>query len=906
VTVREPNDFWTTFSTLAGTVGDVEAILAPDRTSLRFAELPSRFTVIRAALNRLGIGRGDRVAIVVPRGPEMAVCYLGVAACATAIPLNPDYTEDEFHRYLQRLGPKWVIVRKGDDHGVRRAAARLGVSVVELIPLESGTAGMFVLEGEASQRPATPEWAGEEDTALILLTSGTTSIGKLMPLKHRHILAFSRGMKAAYGLGASDRGLHVMPMFHGHGLVSALAGTLATGGGVICPPGVDVASIFSHIDRLRPTWFSAAYTILQSILDQIDGYRTIAKDAHLRFIGAGSGRLDARVARALESAFEAPVLARYSTSETGALTFNPLPPRVRKPGTAGIPMFNEVRTIDGSGTVLGTNQVGEIVARGPGVFDGYLDDPEANAAGFINGWFRTGDLGYFDPDGYLTVTGRIKDLINRGGEKIGPAEVESVLAGHPAVRQVCVFGIPHPSLGEEVAAAVVPAVGEPASEEAIRTFARARLAPFKVPRRIFFMVSLPLGPTGKIDRGALARMCGASSAVAAPEVAAAPTAPSSIEADVAALWRAVLGQRAISIDEDFFLAGGDSLKAAQLFARVRDRFGVALALRHVFDEAATVAGMARLIQQARPEVDTSHRLPAGLVPINTDGARPLLFAVPGRDGDPGTFVNLGRVLDPAQPLYALESRGLDGGCAPLDRMEDIAADHLAKIRVVQPHGPYYLTGMCFGGRVAYEMARQLESVGESIGLLILLDPSAPFTDAEGRPRGAAPLGAVLHERTRLPRFVLGRMRMHARAMIRLRGKERIAYLQAKLGVLFGIVSQRDLFRGDRSEQGMIAVREANRSAGRRYLPGAYRGPVVLCLTADHAIIGARDRRLDWIDRVPQAGAPQYVPGRDAGDMLNVPHVAVLAEHVDAWLTHAYSKTLDQQIVGDYSRTTLGK
>jgi acyl-CoA synthetase (AMP-forming)/AMP-acid ligase II/thioesterase domain-containing protein/acyl carrier protein len=895
VTVREPNDFWTMFSTLARTVGDVEAILAPGRTSLRFSELPSRFEAIRAALNRFGIGRGDRVAIVVPRGPEMAVCYLGVAACATSVPLNPDYSEDEFHRYLQRLGPKCVIVRQEYGDGVRRAAAKLGISVVELIPRESGTAGLFGLEGEASERPAAPEWAGEEDVALILLTSGTTSSGKLVPLRHRNILAFARGMKAAFGIGPSDRTLQVMPMFHGHGLLTSIACPLANGGGVICPTSVDVASIFSHMQALRPTWLSAAYTILQSILDQIDGYRVIAKGAHLRFISAGSGRLDPRVGRALESEFGAPVVPRYSTSETGGLTFNPLPPRIRKPRTVGIPMYNEVRTIDESGAVLGPDQAGEVVARGPGVIDGYLDDPEANAAGFINGWFRTGDLGYFDADGYLTLTGRIKDLINRGGEKIGPPEVESVLAGHPAVRQVCVFGIPHPSLGEEVAAAVVPAAGEPASEEAIRKFARARLAPFKVPRRIFFMVDFPKGPTGKIDRRALAQVCGASSAAAEPEVAPAPTAPSSIEAEVAALWRAVLDLPAINVDQDFFLTGGESLKAVQLFALVRDRFGVTLDLRHIFDEAATVAGMARLIEQARPEVGVRHRLPAGLVPIMSNGHRPPLFAVPGRDGDPGTFMNLGHVLDPEQPLYAFESRGLDGGCAPLDRIEDIAADHLAKIRAVQPRGPYYLTGMCFGGRVAYEMARQLEGTGESIGLLIMLDPSAPFTDAQGRPRGAAPVGTVVHQRTRLPRFVLRRMRMHARAMVRLRGKERIAYLHAKLGVLFGIVRQRDLFRGDRSELGMVAVREANRSAGRRYLPGPYFGPVVLCLTADDSAGGAADRRLDWLDRMPQAGVPHYVPGRDAGDMLNVPHVAVLAEHVDAWLVQAHAKMLDQQL-----------
>ena len=436
-----------------------------------------------------------------------------------------------------------------------------------------------------------------------------------------------------------------------------------------------------------------------------------------------------------------------------------------------------------------------------------------------------------------------------------------------------------------MAAAVIPGDGGLASEEALVSFARERLAPFKVPRRIFFTTAFPTGTTGKVDRGALARLCAASLSPAARPLDRARDARSPLETEVAALWRAVLGASDVGADQDFFLAGGDSLKAAQLFAQVRARFGIALALRQIFDDGATVAGMARLIERARREGRPDDP-PHGLVPIKSDGDRPPLFAVPGGGGNPVGFMNFGRLLDPRWPLYGLESRGLDGSRALLYRMEEIAADNLARIRTIQPRGPYYLTGACFGGRVAYEMACQLQARGERIGLLLMLDPSPPFTNEEGRPRGGQATAPLVPTWARVGRFAVGRIRMHARALIHLRGAERRAYVRDRLGVLRGIVAQRDLFRGDPSELHRLAVLQANRIAGGRYVPGPYRGPVVVCLTTDRPVPGRRNYRLDWLDVVPQAGTPQYVPGRDSGDMLNLPHVFALAERVNGWLEQA--------------------
>jgi amino acid adenylation domain-containing protein len=595
----EPGNFRGMVVTLAAEVGEVEAILAPGRPSLRFAHLPERLEAVRGDLARLGIGPSDRVALVLPRGPEAAVCSLAVAACAVCAPLNPDYTEDEFRRYLARLRLRAVIVGRGQSVAARRAAASLGLGTIDLVPVADAPAGVFVLEGEKAPAPAAPEWASADDTAFILLTSGTTSREKLVPVKQRHLLVVARAMRERYGLGPRDRCLHIVPMFHANGLMTSLISPLAAGCGVICPTAVDVASIFATMAATRPTWFPAGYTVHLALLDQIDRYQAIARRANLRFTLSSAGSLDPSALARLEEAFGAPVVERYATSETGVLAGNPLPPGIRKPGTVGTPLCNEVRIVDGAGATLEPERAGEIVVRGPSVFDGYLDDAEANDAAFIDGWYRTGDVGRFDGDGYLIVSGRVKELISRGGEKIGPLEVERVLAAHPSVARACVFGIPHPTLGEEVAAAVVPVDAGAASEEAILGFARGRLAAFKVPRRIFFVSTFPIGSTNKVDRRALARSC-AASPVSAPAGGRAGVL-SPLEGAVAGLWAVLLKGESPGRNDNFFLMGGDSLRGQQLIAHVRDLFGVELPIVSLFEDAGTVAGMARAIESLRRE-----------------------------------------------------------------------------------------------------------------------------------------------------------------------------------------------------------------------------------------------------------------------------------------------------------------
>ena len=347
------------------------------------------------------------------------------------------------------------------------------------------------------------------DAALILHTSGTTSRPKIVPLTHGNLCASARNIVETLSLGPTDRGLHVMPLFHIHGLVAGLLAPLLAGGSVFCAPGFNALKFFAWMDEARPTWYTAVPTMHQAILARAGRNRDVILRSPLRFIRSSSASLPPQVMAGLEETFSAPVIEAYAMTEAAhQMTSNPLPPRPRKPGTVGVAAGPEVRILDAQGNVLPAGQIGEVAIRGENVLQGYENNPQANAAAFVNGWFRTGDQGHLDEDGYLRITGRLKEIINRGGEKISPREVDEVLLSHPAVAQALTFALPHEKLGEEVAAAIVVHEGQKVAEQELRDFAAGRLSDFKVPRRIVFLEQIPAGPTGKPQRIGLAKRLG--------------------------------------------------------------------------------------------------------------------------------------------------------------------------------------------------------------------------------------------------------------------------------------------------------------------------------------------------------------------------------------------------------------
>ncbi len=489
--------------------GEAPAILAPGRTALTYGNLRDHVAGTVATLNGFGIGREDRVAIVLPNGPEMATAFLSVAAGATAAPLNPAYRAGEYEFYLSDLKARALIVQEGVETPARAVAEGLGIPVLELVPDTAAATGLFTLKAQMRGTPARPGPAQADDIGLVLHTSGTTSRPKIVPLRQSNLAASARHIGTTLALTPQDRCLNIMPLFHIHGLIAAVLSSLAAGASVCCTPGFNALKFFAWMAECRPTWYTAVPTMHQAILSRAGRNRDTIAANPLRFIRSSSSSLPPQVMAELEEAFSAPVVESYGMTEAAhQMTSNPLPPAPRKPGSVGIAAGPEVGIMGEDGRLLPRGKTGEVVIRGPNVTPGYENNPKANATAFTDGWFRTGDQGVIDDEGYLTITGRLKEIINRGGEKISPREVDEVLMDHPAVAQAVAFALPHPKLGEEVAAAVVLRPETQADERELREFAAQRLADFKVPRKIVILDEIPKGATGKLQRIGLADTLG--------------------------------------------------------------------------------------------------------------------------------------------------------------------------------------------------------------------------------------------------------------------------------------------------------------------------------------------------------------------------------------------------------------
>ncbi|HEX9179488.1 MAG TPA: AMP-binding protein, partial [Burkholderiales bacterium] len=412
---------------------------------------------------------------------------------------------------LSDLNARALIVEEGSKSPALEVAKKLNVRVLTLKPAPQKGAGRFDLDtaGMPATAPAQGGYAGADDVALVLHTSGTTSRPKIVPLSQRNICATARNIVCTVSFTTRDRGLNIMPLFHIHGLMAGILAPLSAGSYVFCTPGFNALKFFAWMEECRPNWYTAVPTMHQAILTRAGHNKAIIAANPLRFVRSSSSSLPPQVIAELEQVFNAPVIESYGMTEAAhQMASNPLPPRVRKPGTVGIAAGPEVGIMGEDGALLMPGSTGEIVIRGENVTIGYENNAKANAEAFTNGWFRTGDQGVMDAEGYLAITGRLKEIINRGGEKISPREVDEVIMDHPAVQQVVTFAIPHDKLGEEVGAVVVLREGMSATDREIREFCATRLADFKVPRKILFMPEIPKGATGKLQRIGLAQKLG--------------------------------------------------------------------------------------------------------------------------------------------------------------------------------------------------------------------------------------------------------------------------------------------------------------------------------------------------------------------------------------------------------------
>lgn len=627
-----------------------QALVALRRPSLSYAQLSDHIDTVVNTLNRFGVGRNDRVAIVLPHGPELSTACLAVMAGAVAAPLNPEHKAAECDAFLTDLKPKFLLTGKDQPSPARTAAQGMGIPILELRMEDGAATGLFELNTDVKPSPTRcGGFAEADDAALLLHTSGTTAKPRTVLLTQRNLSTSAGNLSTSLQLSENDCCLHLMPLFHIGGLIDVLAAPLTVGGSVVCTSGFSAPEFFNCLEFFRPTWTQAVPTMIQEILKCADDHRDVVNNHSLRLIRSVSAPLPIPVMEAFERVFNIPVIEIYGMTETaGLIASNPLPDAARKPGSVGLPAGPDVAVVDELGTPLPAMETGEVVVRGSNVMTGYENDPNANANTFFQLGFRTGDQGYLDADGYLFLTGRIKEIINRGGEKISPSEVDDVLQSHPSVAEAATFAMPSELLGEDVAAAVVPVQGATLSKQELIEFLRPRLAYFKVPRTIHFVDEIPKTRGGKLQRTKLAKTLGMVENHPDEPKRAYTAAQSLVGRTFTDMWSRLLKVEKVGVDDDFFDLGGDSLKAASFINELHHKWGETVYVSALFD-APSIAEFEKYMGIHHPElimkilgqtVNPGDRYSEGKVdPTKVSAFRSSIARVAGAGGAPSPEKN---------------------------------------------------------------------------------------------------------------------------------------------------------------------------------------------------------------------------------------------------------------------------
>ncbi len=865
------------------------AILAPGRADLSYGELWQQVRYVAGALASIGLGRGDRIGISLPPGPEQASAIVAVVSCATAVVLDPEARQEEMITHLQATRAKALIATAGTQDKAIYAAVSLGIPYLELSASYTEPAGVFLLKHDGRrlsghQEPAT----SPADIAYVMRTSGTTGGPKFFVCTHRNLCQTNFERIQHEALTPRDRAVAVVPMYVSYGLKLTLFMPLLSGGTLACPPAFDEALFFDWVAEFRPTWYAAPPIVHRTIAERVADHPGILAGWQPRFIHTSGAAVGADLHKEIVAALNAPLVVLYAISEACNVTATPMPPADPRPGSVGKPFGPPVMIVDSDGHPVGQGLVGEVLVR-PDERVCYENSDETSA---VDAWFHTGDLGFFDADGYLFLTGRLKEVINRGGQKVSPVEVEDVLTAHPDVQDVAVFGLPHPTLGEEVAAAVVLSPGSTAAVDALKDFAAKGLSPFQVPRLICFVESLPRSANGKVQRNQLAGALGLTaspseygpselqstpvSGLSQPQAALSALPPSLrlagprdvTEDRLLRLWQDAFGRRGLGVSEDFFDLGGHSLLAARLVAAVEQEFGVRLAPSVVL-YASTVEAMARLVRDGDAPGDVSC-----LVELQAGGSQPPFFWVHGAGGDVLCLRNLARYMGGDRPQYGIRAAGLNGPEAFHQTVEGMAAQYIGTVRAVQPAGPYHLGGLSAGGLVAYEMAQQLQRSGDRAAVVVLLD-----TPNLARRQWPSP-DAWRAYNLRM------RLEYHTGNLLHLAPSVRLRYVLERGGLLGRRTAARLVGAMRRLGPGRVTsvsplikeLEKANIAAANAYVPQMYPGRVVLFRARERMPGYEDDPLLGWEGLATGGLEVHEVPGYHAS-MIAEPYIRILASEL---------------------------
>jgi acyl-CoA synthetase (AMP-forming)/AMP-acid ligase II/thioesterase domain-containing protein/acyl carrier protein len=882
------------------------AIAAPGAgAALSYSDFELRLVELSDALRRLGLGSRNRIATLLPGGLDTAALSVAIMAKSAFAPLNPTTTPTELERYLRAVGAQALIVQANVRDAILDVAHNLNLRIVVFDRTRPAELDLIAPGGSLVGSRQQDESVSESDIALVLHTSGTTSNPKVVPLTQRNVSLSACNIARSLGLQPTDRCLDPMPLYHVHGLIGGLLSSLSAGASAVCPTEFVATDFFDWLDEMAPTWYTAVPTIHQSVLARASSASHIIARRPLRFVRSCSSPLPEHVANELMSTFQCPVIEAYGMTEAAHQLATTPVGEARRAGSVGKASGLQLAVMGEHGQLLPANTVGEIVAKGHSLMRGYENNPHENTSAFLDGWFRTGDEGRLDADGYLYITGRIKELINRAGEKIAPREVEEVLLDHPAVAEAVAFAMPDPALGEVPAAVVVLRNGLWVDPSTLRELVALRLAPFKVPRLIEVVDQIPKGATGKPQRIQIA----AAHRDAGWSPGAARTgqneARSSVEGRLAEIWSRILRVERDTIrrNHTFTDAGGDSILAVRLLTMLEDAFGVEISLLE-FSEHPTLQALAsvierRLVLNQRDNASTqivreSSGQSRSLVPIQTRGSLPPIYLIHGVFGDVTCFAELARELGDLQPVYGLQAHGLDGCQRPIARVEHMATAYIAEVRAHQPAGPYHLVGYSSGGSVAFEMAHQLRTSGETVGLLGVIDHAA---HASGYDRPIPSLTwlarAMVNIKRSIPvwrqtarydgwRNILARTLTKARLPLRrlrlsIRPDHRADWEAFKLEVARGFAE----YLGDVPNTRMHLI-ETQYHAVRSYSPATYAGTLTLFRASRQPLL---------CSHAPDFGWGGFVDGKVVVRTITGTHYSVLNRPDVEGLAHAVQNAL---------------
>ena len=687
---------------------DAPALLATERATCTYRDLAAHLDRLAAVLVTALPADNRIIAVAAANGPELFTAIVAAMSGGICSPFDPNRPTAEIESYLADIKPALVLADEAVILRHRDAFERYGVGVLRMLAAPGAPAGVFDVRVEPSRQLGSGPSGHPNDAAMLMRTSGTTSAAKIIPHTMPRLMHLFTTVVDALNLQSTDRCLNARPLHHGHAINSILGPSLVAGASVVFPAEIGAAALVDSLQNDRPTWYAASPPIHRDVLAYTR--RAAEPIAHsLRFVRSASARLDRQLALDLEAALGVPVLESYGTTEAPGIALNPPPPHTRKLGSVGRSLGCEIAIVEGEITVRGANAA-------PAYADGRpIVDP-------VTGWYHTGDAGYLDDDGYLFITGRLNEIINVGGEKVAPGNVERALCSHPAVEDVVAFPLPHPTLGQHVAAAVVPRAGATVTARELIAHAAQLLPRPAVPNVVHLVPSIARDTSGKARRRDLEAMF-------ARDTQPVPRDPSEAPDDamlpaLVRIWEDVLEYAPVLPDENFFAAGGDSWRAIRVITMIEAELDVTLSA----DTLLYAPTVRELAQAVRAQTNGARR--DRIVPLRATGSRPPLFFYDSDVKGGGLYARfLSEALDADQPIYVVRPYGAFGDPIP-ESIEAMAAADAAMIAAAVPSQTYRLAGFCSGGTIAFEVARRLEGAGSNVDTVALIASSAPNASLE--------------------------------------------------------------------------------------------------------------------------------------------------------------------------------